>query len=69
MAVSPSPPPPPVPNTTPSSSPRSSTLTVVFAQGGTGSTCLLRPNAVVRGHVELKLIKPCHASGIRLSLK
>ncbi|KAG9070824.1 hypothetical protein KI688_008365 [Linnemannia hyalina] len=68
MAVSPSPP-PPVPSTTPSSSTRSSTLTVVFAQGGSGSTCLLRPNAVVRGHVELKLIKPCHASGVRLSLK
>ncbi|KAG0067072.1 hypothetical protein BGZ90_001158, partial [Linnemannia elongata] len=69
MAVSPSPPPPPVPSTTPSSPARSSTLAVVFAQGGSGSTCLLRPNAVVRGHVELKLIKPCHTSGIRLSLK
>ncbi|KAF9135708.1 hypothetical protein BG015_003225, partial [Linnemannia schmuckeri] len=69
MAAAPSPPSPPVPSTTPSSSTRSSTLTVVFAQGGSGSTCLLRPNAVVRGHVELKLIKPCHTSGIRLSLK
>ncbi|KAF9126104.1 hypothetical protein BGW39_006862 [Mortierella sp. 14UC] len=69
MAVSPSPPPPPaIPTTTPSSSTRS-TLAIVFAQGGSGSTCLLRPNAVIRGHVELKLIKPCHASGIRLSLK
>ncbi|KAF9913173.1 hypothetical protein EC991_003633 [Linnemannia zychae] len=69
MAVSPSPPPPPaIPTTIPSSSARS-TLAIVFEQGGSGSTCLLRPNVVVRGHVELKLIKPCHASGIRLSLK
>ncbi|KAG0280291.1 hypothetical protein BGZ95_010651 [Linnemannia exigua] len=68
MAVSPSPPPPlpAIPTTTPSTR---STLAIVFSQGGVGSTCLLRPNAVVRGHVELKLIKPCHASGIRLSLK
>ncbi|KAF9362883.1 hypothetical protein BGX34_005320 [Mortierella sp. NVP85] len=65
MAVSPpvpANPPPAASNAAPKSS-----ITLVFAQGG--STCLLRPNAVVRGHVELKLIKPCYAAGIRVKLK
>ncbi|KAF9201203.1 hypothetical protein BGZ49_008564 [Haplosporangium sp. Z 27] len=44
-----------------------STITLVFDKGG--STCLLRPNAVVRGQVELKLIKPCYAAGIRVKLR
>ncbi|KAF9113832.1 hypothetical protein BGX27_000736 [Mortierella sp. AM989] len=46
--------------------PRSS-ITLVFDKGG--STCLLRPNAIVRGQVELKLIKPCYAAGIRVKLR
>ncbi|KAF9331022.1 hypothetical protein BG006_006089 [Podila minutissima] len=47
-------------------SPRSG-ITLVFAQGG--NSCVLRPNAVVRGHVELRLIKPCYAAGIRVRLR
>ncbi|KAG0249692.1 hypothetical protein BG011_009029 [Mortierella polycephala] len=66
MAVSPSSSTPLPPSTSPSTTPRSS-VTLVFAQGG--STCLLQPNAVVRGHVELKLIKACYASGIRVRLR
>ncbi|KAI1319548.1 hypothetical protein EDD11_003818 [Mortierella claussenii] len=50
------------PNTTPRS-----TIALVFAQGG--SSCLLRPNAIVRGHVELKLVKACYAAGIRVKLR
>ncbi|KAG0201060.1 hypothetical protein BGX28_006056 [Mortierella sp. GBA30] len=66
MAVSPSPSPsnpPPIP----SNAPLRSSVTLVFAQGG--STCLLRPNAVVRGHVALNLTKACYAAGIRIRLR
>ncbi|KAF9213779.1 hypothetical protein BGZ59_004844 [Podila verticillata] len=81
MAISPSPSPiPPSSNITNTStghrrnnstagtgiSPRSG-ITLVFAQGG--NSCVLRPNAVVRGHVELRLIKPCYATGIRVRLR
>ncbi|KAF9432589.1 hypothetical protein BGZ76_010583 [Entomortierella beljakovae] len=53
--------------TSPSGVTSRSSITLVFDKGG--STCILRPNAVVRGQVELKLIKPCYASGIRVRLK
>ncbi|KAG0237936.1 hypothetical protein BGW42_008036 [Actinomortierella wolfii] len=47
--------------------PTSSSISLVFAQGTT--TCVLRPNTVVRGHVDLRLISPCYASGIRVRLR
>jgi len=54
-------------NASVSTIPTKSSIRLVFSQGG--STCLLRPNAVVRGHVELKLIKPCYSAGIRVKLR
>ncbi|KAG0256875.1 hypothetical protein DFQ27_005440 [Actinomortierella ambigua] len=66
-------PPPPQPVTSSSTTtttiqqPSSSSISLIFAQGT--STCVLRPNIVVRGHVDLKLISPCYASGIRVRLR
>ncbi|KAF9978115.1 hypothetical protein BGZ73_003687 [Actinomortierella ambigua] len=67
-------PPPPQPATTSSTATATvpplsaSSISLVFAHG-TNNTCVLRPNIVVRGHVDLKLISPCYASGIRVRLR
>ncbi|KAF9580980.1 hypothetical protein BGW38_002164 [Lunasporangiospora selenospora] len=59
-------PPSTLPSTNPSAS-QTSTVSISFAQGG--STCILRPNVTVRGNVDLRLIKPCYATGIRVRLR